>query len=124
MIVNSCATDFCVDTTVRPDSSRDYEIVVVAEGHTIVDRQRVDAVLVIRYHNWVRQGLIPPRTQIQVLLTSSAIAQVASAAPDVSWRRPTTDEADKRRPVNWSGARRFSAVIALRTRSPGGQRSC
>ena len=38
LLVTGCATDFCVDTTVRVAASRDYEIVVVADGHTTADR--------------------------------------------------------------------------------------
>ncbi len=34
LIVTGCATDFCVDTTVRAAASRNYEVVVVKDGHT------------------------------------------------------------------------------------------
>ena len=32
LVVTGCATDFCVDTTIRAAMSREYEVVVVADG--------------------------------------------------------------------------------------------
>ncbi len=90
LIITGCATDFCVDTTVRAAASRDYEIVVVEDGHTTADRPHVDAVSVIRHHNWVWQNLIHPRTQIKVLPATSVIAQVESDMPEAGRRRPTS----------------------------------
>ena len=43
LIVAGCATDFCVDTTVRAAASRDYKVVVLADGHTTKDRPHLDA---------------------------------------------------------------------------------
>jgi nicotinamidase-related amidase len=90
LIVTGCATDFCVDTTVRAAASRDYEIVVVEDGHTTADRPHVDAVSVIRHHNWVWQNLIHPRTRIRVLPAISVIAQVQSDTLGVDGSRPTS----------------------------------
>jgi len=90
LIVTGCATDFCVDTTVRAAASRDYEIVVVEDGHTTGDRPHVDAVSVIRHHNWVWQNLIHPRRQIKVLPAASVIGRVASDLRKVGSSRPTT----------------------------------
>lgn len=78
LIVTGCATDFCVDTTVRAAASRDYEIVVVEDGHTTADRPHIDAVSVIRHHNWLWQNLIHPKRQIMVVSARSVIAQVGS----------------------------------------------
>ena len=90
LIVTGCATDFCVDTTVRAAASRDYEIVVVEDGHTTGDRPHVDAVSVVRHHNWVWQNLIYPRRQIKVLPAASVIGQIASNLPKVDSSRPAT----------------------------------
>lgn len=87
LIVTGCATDFCVDTTVRAAASRDYEVVVVEDGHTTADRPHVDAVSVIRHHNWLWQNLIHPKRQIKVLPAARVVACVESNR-DAS--RPTT----------------------------------
>jgi nicotinamidase-related amidase len=78
LLVTGCATDFCVDTTVRTAASRDYEIVVVEDGHTTADRPHVDAVSLIRHHNWLWQNLIHPRTRILVAPTAAVVALIES----------------------------------------------
>jgi nicotinamidase-related amidase len=88
LLVTGCATDFCVDTTVRAAASRDYEIVVVADGHTTADRPHVDALSVIRHHNWVWENLIHPRVRIHVMSANSVIAQIASSVRTVDRGRP------------------------------------
>jgi nicotinamidase-related amidase len=81
LIVTGCATDFCVDTTVRAAASRDYEVVVVEDGHTTADRPHVDAASAIRHHNWVWRNLIHPKGQIEVLPASQLIARIEAGAP-------------------------------------------
>jgi nicotinamidase-related amidase len=66
LIITGCATEFCVDTTVRAAISRDYRVVVVAEGHTTTDRPHVDARSLIRHHNWLWQNLIHPTVLVKV----------------------------------------------------------
>ena len=66
LIVTGCATDFCVDTTIRAAASRDYEVIVAEDGHTTADRPHMDAVSVIRHHNWVWENLILPGRRIRV----------------------------------------------------------
>jgi nicotinamidase-related amidase len=90
LIVTGCATDFCVDTTVRAAASRDYDVVVVEDGHTTADRPHVDAVSVIRHHNWVWQNLIHPRLRIQVTPTEAVIARIQSDTLEGSRSRSTT----------------------------------
>ncbi|MGC2047275.1 MAG: cysteine hydrolase family protein [Gallionella sp.] len=78
LIVTGCATDFCVDTTVRAAASRDYVVVVAEDGHTTADRPHVDAVSVIRHHNWLWQNLIHPRTRILVIPAVAVVALIES----------------------------------------------
>jgi nicotinamidase-related amidase len=87
LIVTGCATDFCVDTTVRAAASQDYEVVVVEDGHTTADRPHVDAVSVIRHHNWLWRNLIHPKRRITVLPARTVIAQVESGAPGLGASR-------------------------------------
>lgn len=79
LLVTGCATDFCVDTTIRAAASRDYEVVVVEDGHTTADRPHVDALSVMRHHNWVWENLIHPRRPIRVIPARDLIAQIQSA---------------------------------------------
>ena len=81
LIVTGCATDFCVDTTVRAAASRDYEVVVVEDGHTTADRPHVDAVSLIRHHNWLWRNLIHPRRPIRVLPTDRVVAEIEAREP-------------------------------------------
>jgi len=53
LIITGCATDFCVDTTIRAAASRNYEVVVVKDGHTTKDRPHLDAKSIITHHNWM-----------------------------------------------------------------------
>jgi nicotinamidase-related amidase len=79
LLVTGCATDFCVDTTVRAAMSRDYEIVVVADGHTTADRPHVSARLLIQHHNWLWRELIHPKIKIEVLPAEKLIERMRVA---------------------------------------------
>src|SRR5207244_433776 len=60
VLITGWATDFCVDATVRSAVSNDYDVVAVADGHTLNDRPHLDAPSVIRHYNW--SELITNRT--------------------------------------------------------------
>jgi nicotinamidase-related amidase len=74
LIISGCATDFCVDTTVRAAASRDYDVTVAADGHTTANRPYADAPTIIIHHNWVWENLELPRSKVRVL-TSNKIIQ-------------------------------------------------
>jgi nicotinamidase-related amidase len=80
IIVTGCATDFCVDTTIRAATSRDYEVVVVADGHTTRDRPHLNAQSIIKHHNWMWENIIHPSIEVKVL----------SAERVVEWLRVRT----------------------------------
>jgi len=73
LLVTGCATDFCVDTTIRAAMSLDYEVIVVEDAHTTADRPHLDAISVIRHHNWVWENLIHPRNSVKVVSTGNII---------------------------------------------------
>ncbi len=81
VIVTGCATDFCVDTTVRAAASRDYQVLVVADGHTTGDRPHLDAVSIIGHHNWMWENLILPRSQVKVLSAANIVSQMQPEKP-------------------------------------------
>src|SRR3984893_4257300 len=62
ILITGWATDLCVDTTVRSAVENHYNVVVVADGHTLSDRPHLDAVSVIRHHHWVWSNLITRRS--------------------------------------------------------------
>ena len=80
LIVTGCATDFCVDTSIRAAASHDFEVIVVEDGHTTADRPHLDAVSIIQHHNWMWANLIHPRNQVEVLSTQEILDQLGSGA--------------------------------------------
>lgn len=73
LIIGGCATDFCVDTTVRAAASRDYEVTVVADGHTTAGKPYADATTIIIHHNWVWENLALPHSKVRVLPSTKII---------------------------------------------------
>ena len=73
LIITGCATDCCVDSTVRAAVSHDLNVIVVADGHTTADRPHVDAATLINYHNWLWPTLIHPRIKIIVMKANDLI---------------------------------------------------
>lgn len=80
LIITGCATDFCVDTTIRAAASRNYDVVVVEDAHTTKDRPHLDAKSIIRHHNWMWKSLILPRNEVKVLPTTSVIEWLQSGS--------------------------------------------
>jgi nicotinamidase-related amidase len=62
LLICGWATDFCVDATVRSAVSNGYDVVVVADSHTVSDRPHLDARTIIAHHNWVWGNLITNRS--------------------------------------------------------------
>ncbi len=62
LLITGWATDFCVDATVRSAVSNSYDVVVVADGHTVSDRPHLPARDVIRHHHWIWGNLITKRS--------------------------------------------------------------
>ena len=61
VLVTGWATDLCVDATVRSAVSRQHNVVVVTDAHTLSDRPHLDAIGVIRHHHSVWNNLITPK---------------------------------------------------------------
>lgn len=60
VILTGCATDFCVDTTVRSALARRYRTVVPTDGHTTADRPHLSARQIIEHHNAVWASFLSP----------------------------------------------------------------
>jgi len=66
LIVTGCASDFCVDTTVRSALARGYKTVVPVDGHTTADRPHLSAVKIIEHHNAIWADFISPAGPAQL----------------------------------------------------------
>jgi len=66
LYITGCATDFCIEATVQSALTKDYNIVVVKNGHTTGDRPHLNAEKVIEHYNWVWQNMIPTKGKIEV----------------------------------------------------------
>ncbi len=75
LYITGCATDFCVASTVQSALSKDYNVMVVEDGHTTGDRPELNAKQVIDHYNWVWKNMIPTLGRIDVAPTSDIATQ-------------------------------------------------
>jgi len=68
-----CATDFCIDTTIKSALSKDYRITVAEDGHTTADRPHINAQTVIKHYNWLWDDQTPTKYKITVVKTSELL---------------------------------------------------
>lgn len=66
LFITGCATDFCIESTVQSALVKDYNITVVADGHTTGERPHMKAEKVIEHYNWVWKNMIPTKGKIEV----------------------------------------------------------
>jgi nicotinamidase-related amidase len=67
LTVTGCATDFCVDSTIKGAISHGFDLVVPSDGHTTADRPHVGAKELISHFNWNWANLIIGKQTIQVV---------------------------------------------------------
>ena len=77
--VCGCATDYCVDTTIKAGASLGYDITVAGDAHTTAERIFVSAQQLICHHNEVWAGLTVPGHPVQVDATRNIIRRWVSA---------------------------------------------
>lgn len=79
LIVTGCATDFCVDTTVRSAASRGFAVTVPNDAHTTRDRPHLDARKIIEHHNYMWTNLLlPGEAKVRLLPTSELLGESAA----------------------------------------------
>ena len=66
LIITGCATDFCVDSTVRSAAVRGYDVWAPEDGHTTSDRPHLTAEQVIRHHNYIWADFIGVRGPVSI----------------------------------------------------------
>lgn len=78
LIITGCATDFCVDTTIRSACSHGFAVTVPNDAHTTRDRPHLDAQKIIEHHNYMWENLLLPGTaKVRMLPTSQLILELA-----------------------------------------------
>ncbi len=60
LMMTGCATDFCVDTTLRSAASLDYQLIAISDAHTTANRPHLAAEQIIQHHNFMWQNLLIP----------------------------------------------------------------
>ena len=86
LIITGCATDFCVDTTLRSACSRGFSVTVANDAHTTRDRPHLDARKIIEHHHYMWENLLLPGDRKVRLLPTSQLLQELTGKPIL---RPT-----------------------------------
>lgn len=74
-VICGCATDYCVDTTIRNGASRGYRITVAEDAHTTAHRPAAQAQTLIAHHNDVWRNLILPGNPVFVKPVETILQQ-------------------------------------------------
>jgi nicotinamidase-related amidase len=69
LFITGCATDFCVDSTVKSALNKDYKVNVIADGHTTASRPYIDAETAIQHYNWLWADMTPTKHKLVVFKT-------------------------------------------------------
>lgn len=67
LVITGCATDFCVDATIKSALVNDYNLTIISDAHTTADRPYLQASKVIDYFNWIWADLIPTEGKIRLV---------------------------------------------------------
>lgn len=59
LVITGCATDFCVDATIKSAFTKDYKVTVIKDGHTTADREEITADKLINHYNWIWNNMLP-----------------------------------------------------------------
>jgi nicotinamidase-related amidase len=76
LVITGCATDYCVDSTIRSALARRYPTIVPSDGHTTSDRPHLPARKIIEHHNAIWADFIAPAGPATVCTSSQAIALI------------------------------------------------
>ena len=79
-VICGCATDYCVDTTIKVGSSKGYAINVAADAHTTASRRWATAEQLIEQHNEVWAHLILPGNPVRVTSTADIVQSWCTTA--------------------------------------------
>lgn len=74
-VICGCATDYCVDTTLKNGVSRGYHITVAQDAHTTAHRPAAEAQVLINHYNDVWRTFTAPDNPPRVKLTETILAE-------------------------------------------------
>lgn len=72
-VMCGCATDYCVDTTLKNGVSRGYHITVAEDAHTTANRPAAQAQTLIAHYNDVWRTLTAPKNPVTVKSTETIL---------------------------------------------------
>ncbi|MDJ1498677.1 cysteine hydrolase family protein [Cytophagaceae bacterium DM2B3-1] len=67
LVVTGCATDFCVDATVKAALVNDLPVTVLSNAHTTEDKPHLTAKQIIDHYNWIWSAMAQTKSAIQVV---------------------------------------------------------
>lgn len=74
-VMCGCATDYCVDTTLKVGASKGYRITVAEDAHTTANRPAAEAETLIAHYNDVWRTLTVPGNPVSVKLVETIVKQ-------------------------------------------------
>jgi nicotinamidase-related amidase len=74
-VMCGCATDYCVDTTLKVGASKGYQITVAEDAHTTANRPAAEAATLIAHYNDVWRTLTVPGNPVSVKPVDTIVAQ-------------------------------------------------
>ncbi|MGH2531512.1 MAG: cysteine hydrolase family protein [Thermomicrobiales bacterium] len=80
LVVAGMQTDYCVDTACRRALSLDYDVTLVADGHTTFDTEFLTAAQIIAHHNATLAGIPHPTREIGVKPASEIVFEATKRA--------------------------------------------
>lgn len=78
LYICGCATDFCVDATVKSALIRNFKIYIASDAHTTASRPHIAAATLIKHHNWLWADLTPTKYKISVWTTEQIIQNISN----------------------------------------------
>ncbi|GHO73225.1 isochorismatase [Ktedonobacter sp. SOSP1-85] len=71
LVVTGAQTEYCVDATCRRAASLNYDVYLVADGHTTSDNGKLTTAQIVAHHNHLLAQLAHPTHPIRVLPTTN-----------------------------------------------------
>ncbi|EPU0992355.1 isochorismatase family protein [Cronobacter turicensis] len=72
-VVCGCASDYCVDTTIKQAASRGFQLTIARDAHTTADRSAATAPVLIDHYNDVWSTLTVPDNPLRVVATDDIL---------------------------------------------------
>jgi nicotinamidase-related amidase len=76
LVITGCATDLCVDATVKSALTNDYNLTIISDAHTTADRQYLTATQIISHYNWIWSELVPTEGKVRMITTADYLARI------------------------------------------------